>query len=114
MTTQEKLQAITRAIQEVCPDLVEVRHLHYCMQYPCQCRQEDLEERKEYKPITISHILRWLYSLNECLYIRFDGVICEVDYGGVSYLSEYSLEKDTLDQQSPEFIDFLYSLLPTV
>jgi hypothetical protein len=162
MTTQEKLLAVTKAIQEVCPDLMELKFgcrledkdakiykgklvfiewhfndcplvipedtigLHWqvedCLLQDSCFSMGSLENNPTYNvlgsPITLSHILRWLEVIEKdsvrCFVMSTNGCINEMYFDGCVGNYYYNLENDTLDQQSPEFINFLYSLLPTV
>lgn len=106
MTTQEKLQAITKAIQEVCP--VNRDDMVFTVS------EYDYEVLGS--PITLSHILRWLEVIERdsvrCFVMSTNGCINEMYFDDCVGNHYYNLQNDTLDQQSPEFIDFLYSLLP--
>ncbi len=151
MTTQEKLQAITRAIQEVCPDLMELTEGCRLLVDDCYGeknievifgheKQEDRiskDNKKLFrrvcadgdygtwdeefvivetigKPITLSHILRWLDTIEYHTFIFKHGYIYELVGDDFCSEKEYNLKQDTLEQQSPDFINFLYSLLPAV
>jgi hypothetical protein len=127
-TTQEKTQAIAEAIRKACPELMELKfgcevkfkpynsintfiheYRDICYLYndwdreTFTCNKDDLEVIGS--PITLSHIFRWLGTLS---IIRFT----IQDNGCIGELTKVNVYKQgTLEQQSPEFIDFLYSFL---
>lgn len=129
MTNQEKLQYIKNKVIEVCPEVME---LSFGCEVVFNCYQELFVYLRKSKkgheiikkggtkicivsisdievighPITLSHILRTLKVPEQRDKNPDDTYQL---FGG--YIHSWNMEKDSLDQQKPEVIDFLYTLL---